>query len=176
MALNFEEYTALRRRQNTEAAKGEQEGKEAESATSTTDEVPPTPTLGAHNAGYFFETFEVQVLTLSLIIIDVAAAVTSMLMTCNGYPESAFARAALNMIEVRLNVHRIALFLTLPYNERPTNNKPHPSCVSVLHRLYSVFFSARIISTRIRFRAIFLLACWQHLGSACCSCMPAEGS
>ena len=40
-------------------------------------------------------------LTLSLITFDVAAAVTSMLLTCNGYPESPLLRAMLNMIEVR---------------------------------------------------------------------------
>jgi hypothetical protein len=42
-----------------------------------------------------------QLLTLSLIAFDVAAAVTTTLLTCGGYPESALTRAGLNVLEVR---------------------------------------------------------------------------
>ena len=99
------EYNALRRRHEAVAATDSTPPENAEpdgdkSPSSATAEFNP-PTLDVNNAGYFFETFEVQVLTLSLIAFDVAAAVTSMLLTCNGYPESPLLRAMLNMIEVR---------------------------------------------------------------------------
>ena len=42
-----------------------------------------------------------QLLTLLLIAFDVAAAVTTTLLTCGGYPESALTRAGLNVLEVR---------------------------------------------------------------------------
>jgi len=44
--------------------------------------LPPPPTLNINNVGYFFESFEVQLITLCLIALDVATAVTNMLLDC----------------------------------------------------------------------------------------------
>ena len=100
MSLSFEEYSALRRRRGEGEVNDVPEDDGAPPA-------PPAPEAEAqprissvHNAGYFFETPEVQLLTLLLIVFDVAAAISSMLITCGGYPDSGILRAVLNMIEV----------------------------------------------------------------------------
>jgi hypothetical protein len=64
-----------------------------------------TPRLNALSAGRFFESFEMQLLTLSLITFDVAAAVATTLLTCGGYPDTPLAQVALNALEVRALLH-----------------------------------------------------------------------
>ena len=93
-SLSFDEFSALRRRQLASTT-------ESSSDRAPLSPAPSTPKLNANNAGYFFETFEVQLLTLCLIAFDVVAAMTTMLLTCNGAPESGSAavRAALNVME-----------------------------------------------------------------------------
>ena len=54
----------------------------------------------------FLETFEVQLVTLCLIVFDVTASVVGMLLMCRGAPESAFSRATLHVIEVAARILR----------------------------------------------------------------------
>jgi hypothetical protein len=60
---------------------------------------PPPPTLNVDNVGYFFESFEVQLVTLCLISFDVIAAVATMLITCDGSISSK-SQTLLNVLEV----------------------------------------------------------------------------
>jgi len=141
MSLSFEEYSALRRRRGEGEVNDVPEDDGAPPA-------PPAPEAEAqprissvHNAGYFFETPEVQLLTLLLIVFDVAAAISSMLITCGGYPDSGILRAVLNMIEVseRDPSRLMRTPVAACYNSLATD----PSNCAVLNGFYDLLLPPR---------------------------------
>ena len=121
--MQFDEFQALRRRQ--QAAKQTRDEGAAEDASEVLSEssyasasaadakkdaatanananlnAPPDVPAGVVGAASFFESFEVQLVTLILIALDVALAVASLLLTCGDAPASSgLALAVLRVIE-----------------------------------------------------------------------------
>mmetsp|Transcript_72848 Transcript_72848/g.207532 ORF Transcript_72848/g.207532 Transcript_72848/m.207532 type:complete len:211 (+) Transcript_72848:123-755(+) len=121
MSLQFDEFQALRRRQQAAKQTREEDAsedasevvsessyasasaadakKDAASAAANPNALSDVPT-GVVGAASFFESFEVQLVTLILIALDVALAVTSLLLTCGNAPASSgLALAVLRVIE-----------------------------------------------------------------------------